>query len=106
MTSDLVSTLELSTLLQMIVDAAKELTDSEDAALLLYNSQRNQLYFEAATVPLRSDDTLIAIPRSALMTRLSRYRLKIASPDGYSHIVNHFLLMMLQKILAFSARST
>jgi len=62
MTSDLVSTLELSTLLQMIVDAAKELTDSEDAALLLYNSQRNQLYFEAATVPLRSDDTLIAIP--------------------------------------------
>ncbi len=62
MTSDLVSTLELSTLLQMIVDAAKELTDSQDAALLLYNSQRNQLYFEAATVPLRSDDTLIAIP--------------------------------------------
>ncbi|NOR89209.1 MAG: GAF domain-containing protein, partial [Anaerolineales bacterium] len=62
MTSDLVSTLELSTLLQMIVDAAKELTDSQDAALLLYNSQRNQLYFEAATVPLRSEDTLIAIP--------------------------------------------
>jgi signal transduction histidine kinase len=62
MTSDLVSTLELSTLLQMIVDAAKELTDSQDAALLLYNSQRNQLFFEAATVPLRSDDTLIAIP--------------------------------------------
>ena len=62
MTSDLVSTLELSTLLQMIVDAAKELTDSQAAALLLYNHQRNQLYFEAATVPLRSDDTLIAIP--------------------------------------------
>ena len=62
MTSDLVSTLELSTLLQMIVDAAKELTDSQVAALLLYNPQRNQLYFEAATVPLRSDDTLIAIP--------------------------------------------
>jgi signal transduction histidine kinase len=62
MTSELVSTLELSTLLQMIVDAAKELTDSQAAALLLYNTQRNQLYFEAATVPLRSDDTLIAIP--------------------------------------------
>ncbi len=62
MTSDLVSTLELSTLLQMIVDGAKELTDSQAAALLLYNPQRNQLYFEAATVPLRSDDTLIAIP--------------------------------------------
>lgn len=62
MTSDLISTLELSTLLQMIVDAAKELTDSQAAALLLHNPQRNQLYFEAATVPLRSDDTLIAIP--------------------------------------------
>ncbi|MCK5634831.1 MAG: GAF domain-containing protein, partial [Anaerolineales bacterium] len=62
MTSDLVSTLELSTLLQMIVDAAKELTDSQAAALLLFNPQRNQLYFEAATVQLRSDDTLIAIP--------------------------------------------
>ncbi|MEE8121491.1 MAG: hypothetical protein V3T55_08175, partial [Anaerolineales bacterium] len=49
LTSDLVSTLELSTLLQMIVDGAKELTDSQAAALLLYNPQRNQLYFEAAT---------------------------------------------------------
>ena len=61
-TTELVSTLELSTLLQIIVEAAKELTSSQAAALLLYHSQRNHLYFEAATEPLRTDDTLIAIP--------------------------------------------
>lgn len=62
LTSEFVSTLELKTLLQLVVDAAKELTDSAAAALLLYNPQRNQLYFEAATEQLHSDDTLIAIP--------------------------------------------
>jgi signal transduction histidine kinase len=62
MTSELVSTLDLGMLLKLIVDAAKELTNSEAAALLLYNQQRNHLYFEAATEQLRSDDTLIAIP--------------------------------------------
>jgi signal transduction histidine kinase len=61
-TTELVSTLELSSLLQKIVEAAKELTSSQAAALLLYNTQRNHLYFEAATEPLRTDDTLIAIP--------------------------------------------
>jgi GAF domain-containing protein len=62
MTTELVSTLELKSLLQMIVEAAKELTGSQAAALLLYNAQRNHLYFEAATDQLRVDDTLIAIP--------------------------------------------
>jgi signal transduction histidine kinase len=62
LSTELVSTLELSTLLQMIVEAAKELTSSQAAALLLYNQQRNHLYFEAATEKLRVDDTLIAIP--------------------------------------------
>ncbi len=61
-TPELISTLELSALLQMIVDFAKELTESQAAALLLFNTQRNHLYFEAATEPLRKDDTLIAIP--------------------------------------------
>lgn len=62
LTSELVSTLDLGVLLKLVVDAAKELTDSQAAALLLYNQQRNHLYFEAATERLRSDDTLIAIP--------------------------------------------
>ncbi len=62
LTHELVSTLDLRSLLQKIVDAARELTDSQAAALLLYNAQRNHLYFEAATDFLRVDDTLIAIP--------------------------------------------
>lgn len=62
LTTELVSTLDLSVLLTLIVEAAKELTNCRAAALLLYNQQRNHLYFEAATEQLRSDDTLIAIP--------------------------------------------
>jgi signal transduction histidine kinase len=62
MTLDLASTLDLGSLLDIIVNAAKELTDSQAAALLLHDPQRNQLYFEAATESLRSDDTFIAIP--------------------------------------------
>jgi signal transduction histidine kinase len=62
LTTELVSTLDLSVLLRLIVEAAKELTNCKAAALLLYNQQRNHLYFEAATEQLRSDDTLIAIP--------------------------------------------
>ncbi|MGD8634213.1 MAG: GAF domain-containing protein, partial [Anaerolineales bacterium] len=62
LTTELVSTLDLGVLLKLIVEAGKELTKSKAAALLLYNHQRNHLYFEAATEQLRSDDTLIAIP--------------------------------------------
>jgi signal transduction histidine kinase len=62
MTLDLASTFDLGSLLEIIVSAAKELTDSQASALLLHDPQRNQLYFEAATDQLRSDDTFIAIP--------------------------------------------
>ena len=48
--SQLVSTLELQNLLKSIVAAAEELTESESASLLLYDSQTHHLYFEAATV--------------------------------------------------------
>ncbi len=49
LSSDLVSTLDLDTLLQHIVEAAEELTESEAASLLLYDPQSDHLYFEAAT---------------------------------------------------------
>jgi len=62
LTSDLVSTLDLGTLLQHIVDAAQELTESEEASLLLYDPQTNQLYFQAATGPLEEEDKQTAIP--------------------------------------------
>lgn len=62
LTSDLVSTLELGTLLQYIVDAAQELTQCEAASLLLYDPQLQNLYFEAATEQLRPEDDRIAVP--------------------------------------------
>jgi K+-sensing histidine kinase KdpD len=62
LTSDLTSTLELSTLLQHIVDAAQELTETEAASLLLYDPQTEHLYFEAATSPIEEAVTSTSVP--------------------------------------------
>lgn len=56
------STLELQNLLDGIVEAAKELTESEAASLLLYDSQSNHLYFEAATGDLIEGARRTAVP--------------------------------------------
>jgi signal transduction histidine kinase len=60
--SELVSVLDLNILLQHIVDAAQELTESEGASLLLYDPQTHQLYFQAATGPLNEQEKQTAIP--------------------------------------------
>lgn len=62
LTSDMVSTLDLGTLLQHIVDAAQELTESEGASLLLYDPQTHLLYFQAATGQLDEEDKQTAVP--------------------------------------------
>lgn len=59
--SQLVSTLELQSLLDSIVAAAKELTQSESASLLLYDPQSKNLYFEAAT-----DNLIQGLDRTAV----------------------------------------
>jgi K+-sensing histidine kinase KdpD len=64
LTSDLTSTLELSTLLQHIVEAAQELTETEAASLLLYDPQTDHLYFEAATSPIEEAITSTSVPVS------------------------------------------
>ena len=46
---DLASTLNLDLLLNRIVDAAADLTASEAASILLYDADRAQLYFQAAS---------------------------------------------------------
>jgi signal transduction histidine kinase len=58
----MVSVLDLNTLLQHIVDAAQELTESEGASLLLYDPQTHHLYFQAATGPLNEQEKQTAIP--------------------------------------------
>ncbi|RME07558.1 MAG: GAF domain-containing protein, partial [Anaerolineae bacterium] len=46
---DLASTLDLDLLLERIVNAAAELTNSEEASILLYDDRSSKLYFQAAT---------------------------------------------------------
>jgi signal transduction histidine kinase len=62
LTSDLTATIDLDTLLERIVIAAQELTDSEAASLLLYDPQSHSLYFEAATGPLVEGVGQTAVP--------------------------------------------
>ena len=62
LTSDLAATFDLDTLLQRIVVAARELTDSEASSLLLYEKQSHSLYFEAATGALVSGVGQRAVP--------------------------------------------
>lgn len=62
MTLDLVSTLDLRGLLQQIVEAARELTESEAASLLLHDPKSNLLHFEAATEPIEIDFSNIFVP--------------------------------------------
>lgn len=46
---DLASTLDIDVLLRRIVQAAADLSDSEEASILLYDNLKEELYFEAAT---------------------------------------------------------
>ena len=65
LTSDLASTFDLDTLLQRIVVAARELTESEASSLLLYEKQTHSLYFEAATGALVSGVRQLALGAAA-----------------------------------------
>jgi len=62
LSSDLASTLDLTTLLDHIVNAAKELTECEEASLLLYDPQRNTLIFKAATNKTHEQFDHISVP--------------------------------------------
>lgn len=46
---DLASTLDLDTLLNQIVKAAGDLTDSKAASIILYDESKNELYFHSST---------------------------------------------------------
>jgi signal transduction histidine kinase len=56
------STLDLPTLLQEIVEAACELTESESSSILLFDKESNQLRFEAAPGVLHDDLKNIPVP--------------------------------------------
>ncbi len=48
-TIDLASTLDLNTLLNRIIDVAKDIAEADVASILLYDSASRQLYFQVAT---------------------------------------------------------
>ncbi len=56
------STLDLPPLLQTIVDVASELTDSEAASILLYDSQRGELRFQTVPGEHRKDLLNLSVP--------------------------------------------
>lgn len=56
------STLELAPLLQMIVEVAIDLTDSEASSILLYDPASGELRFEAAPGIPRGDLTKLSVP--------------------------------------------
>jgi GAF domain-containing protein len=47
--NDLASMLELDPLLKRIVELAADLNDAEQASILLYESKKQQLYFQSST---------------------------------------------------------
>jgi signal transduction histidine kinase len=54
---DLASTLDLDTLLRRIIQVAEEFSQAEAASILLYDENKKQLYFQAASNP--SDEALM-----------------------------------------------
>jgi signal transduction histidine kinase len=59
---DLASNLDLEALLQSVVDAARELTESEATSLLMYDPTTQHLHFEAATGVLLRRGERIVVP--------------------------------------------
>jgi signal transduction histidine kinase len=59
---EMVATLDLRTLLGHIVQAAKELTSSQAASLLLYDSEAKHLYLEASTERPGESPGKVAVP--------------------------------------------
>jgi len=95
---DLTSTLDLETLLNRIIEAARDLSDAEAASILLYDSTAKELYFQAATnmdplmrglsVPMDSIAGWIVLNRKVVrisdVNKDERYFKKIAKTVSFS----------------------
>ena len=66
------STLELFTLLDLIVTAARDLTHTEATSILLVDYQTGQLYFEAATGSKREEIKRVVVPPDSLAGWVAR----------------------------------
>lgn len=62
----LTSTLDLLTLLEVIVNAARDLTDTEATSILLLDQKTGQLYFEAVTGSKSEEIRRVVVPPTSL----------------------------------------
>jgi signal transduction histidine kinase len=79
---DLASTLDLTTLLDRIVNLAADLNNAEEASILLYEPQKQQLYFQAFTnqdnsAPMRG----ITVPSESIAGWVALHRQPVIITD-------------------------
>jgi signal transduction histidine kinase len=81
---DLASTLDLDTLLRRIINVAKDLSQSEVTSLLLYDENKKQLYFQAATNS-ESEAKLrgIIVPTDSIAGWVALNRQSLIVPDAH-----------------------
>lgn len=68
----LTSTLDLLTLLEVIVNAARDLTDTEATSILLLDQKTGQLYFEAVTGSKSEEIRRVVVPPTSLAGWVAR----------------------------------
>lgn len=68
----LTSTLDLLTLLDVIVNAARDLTDTEATSILLLDQKTGQLYFEAVTGSKSEEIRRVVVPPTSLAGWVAR----------------------------------
>ncbi len=79
----LTSTLDLMTLLEVIVNAARDLTDTEATSILLLDPKTGQLYFEAVTGSKSEEIRRVVVPPTSLAGWVAR--------EGQVQIINDVL---------------
>jgi signal transduction histidine kinase len=79
---DLASTLDLDVLLRRIVQAAADLSDAEEASILLYDHANEELYFESATNLNKPYLKSLSVPVDASIAGwIVKNRLPVIIPD-------------------------
>jgi len=66
------STLDLTTLLDLIINAAREITETEASSILLTDAKTGELYFEAATGTKSEEVKRVVVPPNSLAGWVAR----------------------------------
>lgn len=100
---DLASTLDLNTLLERIVNLAADLNNAEEASILLYEPQKQQLYFQAFTNQDESAQMRgITVPSESIAGWVALHRQPVIITDV--HQDNRFFRKV-ENLIQFKTRS-